>query len=404
MFSTTTLPNGLRIATESMQGVESLALSISVDVGARYERDAECGLSHMLEHMAFKGTTTRSARDIAEQFEAIGGHFNAYTSLEHTVYYAKVLAEHAPIAVDILTDILTASTLQADELIREQEVIVQEIGMHKDTPEDMLTELFDAAAFPDQPMGRCILGTAPQVMAVTRETLAAYQAAHYRPSRMVVSAAGKLTHDALVDAFAVRMGGMTSAPPHSAVPARYVGGMTHHKKPLEQTHVLLGMEGLPATHDDVYALGLCVSILGGGMASRLFQELREKRGLVYHVSAQTSAYADTGMVSMYAATAHAQARSVAAMMLEELARLARDVTPEELARAKAQQRAELVMSRENPGTVAGWIGRHLLVHGRYRPLAELLARIDAVTPEVVGRLAGTLATQPQTLALLGGCA
>lgn len=400
-YAQTTLPSGLRVATESMPEIESVALSFSVDVGARYETDAECGLSHILEHMAFKGTATRTARDIAEQFDAIGGHFNAYTSMEHTVYYAKVLAEHADVALDILTDILAHSTMDAAELAREQDVIVQEIGMHFDSPEDLVTELYDEIAFPDQPMGRSILGTAEQVMRYTREDVIGYQAKHYTPSRMVFSAAGKLEHARLVERLSTFFPQAEQNTAHKAPSAHYRGGKVLRKKALEQTHVLLGMEALAVGDAHLYTLSLLASVLGGGMSSRLFQEMREKRGLVYHVSAQSAAYVDTGMFSMYAATEHDKAAEAATLMLAEFQRLAEDISEEELARAKAQQRAELIMSRENPATIAAWIGRHLLVYGEYRTLPTLLKKIDAVRIADIQRLANTLLARPQTLAMLG---
>jgi predicted Zn-dependent peptidase len=401
-YHLTQLTSGLRVATESLPHVESVALSFSVDVGARYETDAECGLSHILEHMAFKGTATRSARDIAEQFDAIGGHFNAYTSMEHTVYYAKVLAEHTDVALDILTDILANSTVDAAELRREQDVIVQEIGMHLDSPEDLVTELYDEIAFPNQPMGRSILGTAEQVMRYTRDDVLAYQRKHYAPSRMVFSAAGKLEHGALAERLEQFIPKSEPSSNYKAPSAAYRGGEVVHQKDLEQTHVLLGMESIASSHADIYALNLLTSILGGGMSSRLFQEIREKRGLVYHVSAQSAAYSDTGMFSMYAATEHAKADEAISVMRSEFERLAQDITEEELARAKAQQRAELMMSRENPATIAAWIGRHLLIHGEYRTLPMLLKRIEAVEISDLKRLANTLLSRPQTLAKLGG--
>ncbi len=400
-YKLTTLPNGLRVATESLPGFESVALSISIKVGARYETEGECGLSHILEHMAFKGTTTRTAREIAEQFDAIGGHFNAYTSMEHTVYYAKVLAEHVPIALDILMDILEHSTHDAEELKREQDVIVQEIGMNVDSPEDFVTELFDQTAFPNQPMGRSILGTAAQVMSYTRHHVIDYQTKHYVPSRMVISAAGKVDHEMLVDYVSKFIPDPKHAEQHQAAAANYKGGEITVKKDLEQTHILLGMRALPASDDHIYALNLLTSILGGGMSSRLFQEIREKRGLVYHVSAQSAAYADTGMLSMYAATERSKARDAAKLMRAEFERLSSDVTEEELERAKAQQRSELIMSRENPATIAAWIGRHLLIHGEYRPLPVLLKRIDAVQISDIKHLIETLAVSPQTSAMLG---
>lgn len=401
-YHLTTLPNGLHVASESIPGVESVAVTVTIGVGSRYEKDSENGLSHILEHMAFKGTTTRSAKQIAEAFEDIGGQFNAYTSVEHTVYYARVLAEHMPKAVELLADILQHSVFSPDELVREQQVIVQEIAMHQDTPEDYIGDIFDAVAYPNQPLGRSILGEEKQVLSYKREQVMQYMHTHYYPKNMVISAAGKLAHEDLLKQvchfFALSAFQMPASPPP---PARYMGGITHLEKNFEQTHLLLGYPGCALSHPDFYAVQLLGVILGGGMSSRLFQEIREKRGLAYQVSAYVSAYSDHGMLLMSAASSPEHAHTIPELMVAELGLLAEHVNDAELVRAKTQQIAELVMARENTAAVASWIGRHLFTHGKYLTLEVLKERIHQVTTPDIKRLAKQLLGSRSTLATLG---
>ncbi|MBV8939879.1 MAG: insulinase family protein [Alphaproteobacteria bacterium] len=401
-YQLSTLQNGLRVASEHLPGMESIAIAMSVDVGARHEEEAEGGLSHLLEHMAFKGTSTRSARDIAESFDAIGGQFNAYTSLEHTVYYAKVLKEHLPLAVDILSDILLHSVFDPQELKREQGVVLQEIASHFDAPDDLIFDLLDRTAFPDQPLGRSILSTPERIMSHTREALVTYMEKHYAAPRMVLSAAGNVKHEMLLDLAERYLAPLSPGVPRPpVVPGRYVGGDDREADDLEQLHLLLGLPALSAHDDDYYALQLYSSILGGGMSSRLFQEIREKRGLAYHVSSMTAAYADCGMMNVYCATGENEAAELPMLLADEIKRMAGGVTEAELSRVRNQQKAELLMARENPGRVAGWIGRHLLVFERYKPLKEIIANIEAVTHDDMRRVGALLLEGMPTLAALG---
>lgn len=401
-FTLTTLPNGLRVASEAIPGVESVAVTVSIGVGSRYEIEAENGLSHILEHMAFKGTTTRSAKQIAEAFEDIGGQFNAYTSVEQTVYYARVLSEHMPRALELLADILQNSVFDVEELAREEQVIVQEIAMHQDTPDEYIGDIFDAVAYPNQPMGRSILGEAEQVEKYTRDDVMNYMHTHYHASRMVVSAAGKLTHRALLEQvnqyFFLPKIDAERLPPEAA---RYGGGVGHLHKDTEQTHLILGYPAYQLGHPDFYAMQLLAVILGGGMSSRLFQEIREKRGMAYQVSAYVSAYSDHGMLLMSSASSPAHAKEIPDLMNAELASLGKSVNDAELARAKNQQIAELVMARENSSAVSGWIGRHLLTYGTYLTLELLKKRIQAVEISDIRRLAGSVLETKPSLATLG---
>jgi len=401
MYQLTTLSNGLRVATEFLPGVETVAVALSVGVGARYENDRENGISHLLEHMAFKGTKTRSARDIAEAFDNVGGQINAYTSMELTVYYAKVLKEDTQRAVDILGDIMQNSVFAEDELAREKDVVIQEIAMHFDTPDDLIMDYFDETAFPNQPLGRSILSSEIQVASYSRADLIAYMDKHYKTPRMVLSAAGNIDHAKFV----------TLAEKYFALPkseagpsfdiATYKGGDARIVRDLEQMHLIFGLPAVTMHVPDYYTLQLYSSILGGGMSSRLFQEVREKRGLAYSVYASGSAYDDCGVMNVHAAAAPEKAEELSAVLAEQIAAMGKNISDAELSRAKNQHRAELLMARENPQSVAGWIGRHLLRFGQYRQIDDLIVRINAVTKNDVLRLGKQIASGALTVAALG---
>ncbi|MDE3059538.1 MAG: insulinase family protein [Pseudomonadota bacterium] len=400
-YHLTTLKNGLRVASEFLPGVESVAVAVSVGAGARYESEADGGISHLLEHMAFKGTKTRNARDIAEAFDNIGGQSNAYTSMENTVYFAKVLKGDVRLAVDILADILQNSVFDEEELAREKGVIIQEIAMHYDTPDDLINDYFDETAFPNQPMGRSILSTEERVNAHSRDDLIRYMQAHYRTPRMVLSAAGNIDHRTLV-----AMAEEYFTLPHETAgpgfePAGYGGGEARATRDFEQLHLMVGLPAVSIHAPEYYTLQVYAGILGGGMSSRLFQEVREKRGLAYTVYAMGSAYEDFGLLSIYAATAPDKAEELSGVLIDELASMTTTISEEELQRARNQHKADLLMSRENPQAVATWIGRHLLTYGEYRQAKDLAARIDAISKDDVLRLARQLAQGKLTIAALG---
>ncbi len=400
-YQLSTLDNGLRVASEFLPGVESVAVTVTVGVGARYEALEENGISHLLEHMAFKGTKTRSARDIAEAFDNIGGQVNAYTSMEMTVYYAKVLKEHTRLAVDVLADIMQNSVFDKEELAREQDVVIQEIAMHHDTPDDLIVDYFDATAFPDQPLGRSILSTEERVAAYTRDDLIAYMNKHYTPSRMVLSFAGNITHEAaltLAREYFVMPTKERAAP---APVATYHGGDVRTSREFEQLHLILGLPAISMHAPNYYALNIYANILGGGMSSRLFQEVREKRGLAYTVYSMGSAYEDCGIMSIYAATAPEKAGELSGVLCEQVAGMADAISNVEMNRAKNQHKAELLMARENPQSVAGWMGRHLLLFGEYRQAADIARRVDAITKNDVLQLAENIAGGKLTVAALG---
>lgn len=400
-YQCTTLPNSLKVASETLPGIESVALAVSCGVGARHESAAENGISHLLEHMAFKGTKTRSARDIAEAFDGIGGQFNAYTSMESTVYYAKVLKENINVAADILADILQRSVFDPQELTREQGVVIQEIAMHRDTPDDLIYDYFSETAFPDQPLGRSILSTENQVASYRRDDLIRYMESHYRAPRMVVSAAGNIDHASLLkltDLYFHLPERPADAP---VVPGSYKGGDIRVTKKLEQLHLLYGLPAVSQRDPDYYTMQMYAIILGGGMSSRLFQEVREKRGLAYTVYASGSAYQDCGLLSIYAATSPDKAGDLSAVLCDELTGMAKGVSDGELMRAKNQFKADLLMARENPQGIATWIGRHLLTYGEYRTASEVIEKINAIGKDDIVRFGKKLVENPLTVAALG---
>ncbi len=400
-YALTTLKSGLRVASEFLPGVESVAVAVSCGVGARYESESENGISHLLEHMAFKGTKTRSARDIAEAFDNIGGQSNAYTSMDMTVYFAKVLKKDTQLAVDILGDIMQNSVFAEEELAREKNVIIQEIAMHFDAPDDLINDYFDETAFPGQPLGRSILSTEERVSAHTREELFRYMDAHYKPPRMVLTAAGNIDHAEFVSLAEHYFALPKAAAGPAFEKAKYGGGDARVSRDLEQMHLLLGLPAVSMHAPEYYALQLYANILGGGMSSRLFQEVREQRGLAYTVYASGSAYEDCGLLSIYAAASPDKAGELSGVLCEEIASMAKNISDAELLRAKNQQKAELLMAREAPQTVASWIGRHLLMYGEYRQVKDIIAKIDAVTKDDVLRLAGQLLQGKLTVAALG---
>lgn len=398
----TTLPNGVRVVTDHMPHLETATIGVWADVGARHETAAINGIAHMLEHMAFKGTQRRSARAIAEEIEAVGGYLNAYTSREHTVYYARVLKDDVALATDLLSDILLNSVFDAEELERERHVILQEIGQAHDTPDDLVFDLLQDATYPDHPMGRPILGTADTVAAMRRDDLQDYLNTHYRGDRLVVVGAGQVSHQALVSQVAETLGTTPGAAPGAVQPARYGGGERRDHRPLEQVHLALGFPGVAFSDTDYFAAQVYTTVLGGGMSSRLFQEVREVRGLAYAVYSYAQSYMDGGGIGIYAGTGEADVTELVPVIADEMRALMDTVSEEEVARARAQLKAGLLMSLESSSSRMEQIGRQLLVHGRVVPTAELIAAIEAVDQKAVCRVAArTLRDGPLTLAAVG---
>jgi len=398
---TTTLANGLQIATYAMPSAHSVAVSVGVNVGARHEPEALNGISHMLEHMAFKGTKKRNAQEIAECFDAVGGHLNAYTSMEHTVYYARVLRENLDVAVDVLSDIVQHSTFAKEELERERMVILQELAMHHDTPDDVIFDDFTACAFPDQGVGRSILGTRKTVESFTQADLRAYTDQHYGAKRMVVTAAGNIKHAEFVAAVEAAFADLPELSPQEILPARYRGGYVGQAKDLEQLHLLIGFPAA-AYHDEGYRTQQVLStLLGGGMSSRLFQEVREKRGLAYSIYAFLNAHEDTGLFGIYAGMDGKEGEHVMQIIAEQMQKVVSGVDAAELDRAKTQLKASLLMGQESVTSQSDFLARYLLIYGRVKPSEEIIGTIDAVTLEdIQGAMQQILQGKP-TVAAIG---
>jgi predicted Zn-dependent peptidase len=377
----TRLPSGLTVVTDAMPHLQSASLGVWVGAGSRHEHADEHGISHFLEHMAFKGTKIRTARQIAEEIEAVGGDLNAATSVESTAYYARVLRADVPLALDVLSDILTNPTFEPEELAREKNVIVQEIGAVEDAPDDLIFEYLQGITFPDQPIGRSILGTPETVRAIDARRLRSYLARNYRAPDMVIAAAGAVDHQAILADVEKRFGsfnGPEGVPPESS---KFIGGSRIESRDLEQVHVAFALEGVPQRDPSIYSLQVFTNILGGGMSSRLFQEVREIRGLCYAVYAFHAAYADTGMLGVYAGTDASDLPELMRVVVDEIGNAAETISEREIARSKAQMKAGLLMALESSGARAEQLARQMLIYGRPIPLEEIVGKIEAVTVE-----------------------
>ncbi|HEY6834521.1 MAG TPA: pitrilysin family protein [Pseudolabrys sp.] len=377
----TRLPSGLAVVTDRMPHLESASLGVWIGSGSRDEKPDEHGISHLLEHMAFKGTKRRTARQIAETIEAVGGDLNAATSVESTAYYARVLKADVPLALDVLSDILSAPTFDPEELRREQNVIVQEIGATEDAPDDLVFDRLQETAFPKQPVGRSILGTPETVRSFTAARLRAYLSRNYRGPDMLVAAAGAVDHQQVVAEVEKRFASFVG--PAGPVPeqAHFSGGMRVETRDLEQVHIAMALQGLPVKDENLYSLQVFTSVLGGGMSSRLFQEVREIRGLCYAIQAFHMPYSDTGMFGLYAGTDEADAPELMRVVIDQIGNATDTITEAEVNRAKAQMKAGLLMALESSEARVGQIARQMLAYGRPIALDEIVAKVDAVTVE-----------------------
>ncbi len=397
-----TLPNGFRIVTEAMPSLESASIGLWVQAGGRHERVEENGIAHFLEHMAFKGTTTRSALQIAEEIEDVGGYINAYTSRETTAYYARVLKADVPLALDVVADIVLNPVFDEAEIEVERGVILQEIGQALDTPDDIVFDWLQEAAYPDQPIGRTILGPEERVSAFQKADFRRFVADHYGPDRIILAAAGAVDHEAIVRQAEALFGPLAPRGPEHPETARFAPGERRELKRLEQVHFTLGFESPGYRDDDFYIAQVYAQAMGGGMSSRLFQEAREKRGLCYSIFAQAGAYADTGMITLYAGTSSEDIAALCDLTIDELRRAAEDMSEAEVARARAQMKAGLLMGLESPSSRAERLARLVAIWGRVPDVAETVARIDAVGRRDVSDFAGTLAASGRAaLALYG---
>ena len=399
----TTLPSGLRVVSQRMDHAATVSLGIWIGAGSRDELPNEHGLAHLLEHMAFKGTARRSALQIAEQIESVGGDLNAATSVEYTCYTARVLGSDLGLAVDILADIITSPSLTEEELKREKGVILQEISAVQDTPDDLVYDRFLQAAFPDQPIGRPILGTAKTVKSFTPDAIQAYLARNYHAGNMVLAASGAVDHDELVALAREHLSRLPAAPatPLTREAGEYRGGEARIGSDEEQVHLVLGLPGLPFTGGQHYALQIFASVLGGGLSSRLFQEVREQRGLAYAIDAFHWPFSDCGVFGIGAGTAPEDAGELIEVALGCLRQAAEDVSEAEVARARAQMKVGLLASLESPGGKLEQMARQVLLFGRAIPREELAARLDAVTLEDVRAAGRSLLGHQPTIAAVG---
>nr|WP_260155417.1 pitrilysin family protein [Paracoccus denitrificans] len=369
----------MRVVSRDMPGLHSAAIGIWVNAGCRDERAEQNGIAHFLEHMAFKGTARRSALEIVESIENVGGYINAYTSRDVTSYYARVLAGDVELALDVISDIVMNPVFDQREIEVERGVILQEIGQALDTPDDVIFDWLQEAAYPDQPMGRTILGPAERVSRFGRDDLSGFIGEHYGPERMIVSAAGAVEHDRILRQVEAIFGHLPARALTKREPARWQGAEARRVKGLEQAHFALAFEGPGYQAPDFYAAQIWTSALGGGMSSRLFQKLREEKGLCYSIFAQSGFHDDTGMVTIYAGTSGEQIADLATLTVDELKRSAEDMTETEVARARAQLKAGLLMGLESPTGQAERMARSLSIWGRVPDPAEVAERIDAVT-------------------------
>ncbi|WGV16523.1 M16 family metallopeptidase [Fuscovulum ytuae] len=397
----TTLPNGLRIVTEDMPGLLSASAGIWVTAGGRHERAEQNGIAHFLEHMAFKGTEKRTSLRIAEEIEDVGGYINAYTSREMTAYYARILSPDVGLALDVISDIVLNPVFNADDIETERHVILQEIGQALDTPDDIIFDWLQEVSYPDQPFGRTILGPAERVQAFGRDDLRAFVGEHYGPDQMILAAAGGVDHDAIVAQAEATFGHLKPVGNARIHPARFAGGERREIKDLEQVHVALAFEGPGYRSPDVYAAQVYATAMGGGMSSRLFQKIREERGLCYSIFAQSGAYEDTGQITVYAGTSEEEIGDLIGLTMDELKRAADDMSEAEVNRARAQLKAGLLMGLESPSSRAERNARLLAIWGRVPGVEETVAKIDAVSVADVRAYAEGLVGAKAAMALYG---
>lgn len=398
----TRLKSGLTVITDPMPALESAAFGVWVNAGTRHEIPAEMGISHMLEHMAFKGTRRRTARAIVEEIEAVGGYLNAYTSREQTAFHARTLRADVALGLDILADILTEPSFLPEEIERERQVVLQELGQARDTPDEIIFDHLQATVYPDQPMGFPILGNDDTVSGFGENALRAYMERHYRADQMVLIASGAVRHEEVLALAEEKFAAVPSGSAPKPAPARYAGGDLRLDEDHEQVHITFGFPGVASADPLNYVAQVYVTALGGGMSSRLFQEVREKRGLCYSVYAFLNSFRDSGMIGIYAGTGAEAASELSQVVAAQMADIAETLTVAEVERAKAQLRAGLLMGLERPSARAEQIAGHMLSFGRVVPVAELVEGLDAVDVEAVRGFAGhVIETDMPALVALG---
>jgi predicted Zn-dependent peptidase len=403
MIRTDRLTSGLTVVTEDMAEARSVCIGFWVGTGSRDESTELAGSSHFLEHLLFKGTEERSASAIAESVDEVGGDFNAFTTKEYTSFYIRLLAEHVDLGLDILSDIMWRPSLRPTDLDAERQVILDEILMHADEPADEAAEQSSATLFPDHPLGREVLGTESSVSVMTAERIRSFFDEHYLPGNMVVAVAGDLDHDSVVaglDERASRSGGGVT--PTRMAPDARVTPLAVTRRSTEQAHVVLAARSVDRNHPSRYALAVLNHVLGGGLSSRLFQEIRERRGLAYSVWSERVAYVDAGFLSVGLGTGPEHVSEVLDIVTEELSRLGADgISERELAIAKGNLRAETLLACEDSGARMSRIGAGMLLHGEVLTVDEVLARVEALTLEDVHEAARTVVAAPRTLSVVG---
>jgi predicted Zn-dependent peptidase len=397
----TQLPNGLTIATEQMPEIATATLGVWVGTGSRHETAHEHGLSHLIEHMAFKGTTRRSARQIAEDIENVGGDINAATSVEYTSYTARVLGENVDVALDVLGDILINSAFEAGELAREKGVILQEYAAVEDTPDDLIYDAFMETAYAGQPIGRPILGTPETIKSFDEATIRSFLAREYAPGKMVLAAAGNVDHARIVETAERLFGAMPAVPIHEPEAGLYSGGERRISRKLEQANIVLGLPGLSFKDPGYYATHLFAHILGGGLTSRLWHEVRENRGLAYSIDSFHWPFSDTGLFGIGAGTAGSDVAELMNVTLETMRQATQDISEIEMARAKAQMKVALLTALETPGGRIERVARQLLSWGRVVPSDEIVLKVDALTVEQVREAGQRLLHGAPTVAAIG---
>jgi len=372
------------------------------DIQTSHDENVDMGgVSHLLEHMAFKGTERRSARDIAVEIEAVGGHLNAYTSRENTAYFAKVLKEDLGLAMDIIADIVQNPAFDKEELERERAVIIQEINQANDTPDDLVFDFFQETAYPDQALGRPVLGTVDSVKNMTRETIRQYMRANYVAPSMVLAATGNLDHEQVVEMAANAFGNLPVQSEAKGQAACYVGGERRHKKDLEQVQLVMGFDGVDFKDPDFHAASVLSTLFGGGMSSRLFQEIREKYGLVYSIYSFLSCYLDGGMFGIYAGTGKKEGKRLVPLICDEILKICDRVDEDEVARARAQIKAGILMSLESTTQRCEQLARQMAVYGRPLSVEEVVEKVEAVDPAAIVRVARRLCSSKLNFAALG---
>ena len=401
MHKITTLDNGLRVVTQNMPGLETAYMGIFNSVGNRDEKKEINGAAHFLEHMAFKGTKTKTALEISDTIENVGGNINAYTSKEITAYTASLLGDDLHYGIDILTDILQNSTFAQEELDRERGTILQEIGMYLDMPASMVDDYFFEKAYPDQPMGRSILGPKEIIEKISRDQIYDFMHEHYNPKKMVISAAGKVDHNKFVDNVISKLNNLPKGNVNNPERAKFTSGEYREDKKLEQIHLMLGFEGINYFDEDYYSLEIYDSLLGGGMSSRLFQEVREKRGLVYSIQSFSANYTDTGIFGVGFGTGETQIQELIPVLCDELNKSVDDVDEKEVNRGKAQLKVSQMRSRERASSRCVSAAYQLLHHNRIIEPSEIIEKIDNVSVDTVKKIAKKIISRPMTISSIG---